>query len=170
MCAVDKTRESNMAMSVRKRPPLPGAQEEKKSSAKRPAVNLGHMHKLTHKTKTFASIYIHTHTQTCLWPPSNPKEEGSIATSTDTHGNSNRQLSSASSTSIHTYTNKTKRTRMESLKNSLDKALPPSALLKTCKRCKEQYDPTRNSPPGGCRYHLLSFAGETKQRSVLYVD
>ncbi len=51
---------------------------------------------------------------------------------------------------------------MDSLQSSLEKALPPSALLKTCKRCHQQFDP-RNTERT-CRYHPHAFAGETAQR------
>jgi len=52
---------------------------------------------------------------------------------------------------------------MDGLKDALEKALPPSALLRTCKRCHTQFN-VRTNNPRACRYHLHTFAGETAQR------
>ncbi|KAF5205880.1 carboxypeptidase [Thalictrum thalictroides] len=36
-------------------------------------------------------------------------------------------------------------------------------ILKTCKNCKTQFDPSLNNPRA-CRYHTAHFAGETKRK------
>ncbi|EES14884.1 hypothetical protein BDA96_05G108300 [Sorghum bicolor] len=36
-------------------------------------------------------------------------------------------------------------------------------VLRTCKNCKQQYDPSGNHP-SACRYHTAHFGGETKRK------
>ncbi|KAF8701814.1 hypothetical protein HU200_033135 [Digitaria exilis] len=37
------------------------------------------------------------------------------------------------------------------------------SVLRTCKNCKQQYDPSANHP-SACRYHTAHFGGETKRK------
>lgn len=52
---------------------------------------------------------------------------------------------------------------MDGLRKEFEKALPPSPLLRTCKRCHTQFDPKHNDKRA-CRYHPHSYSGETAQR------